>query len=265
MPHSGYKDEDVSVIYHTLDNIIEKARKQRHLVITGGDWNAEVGGRQEGGDINSVGMHGQGYRNARGDMFAKWSTNQELCIANTMSWKRWDVMWTHVHAGRKRIIHYLCIDSKIKQWLRDAATWPALDLGSDHRATFIALVIPARSGRRVTNKKRRNRKGWKPTNADAYQISMDAAVGKLQDRQGRASDNDVIRRRLEQRCMEIEEVIVEIAQTEQRLEEQQTKERLRLSEREKKNLIQERRRLRADGATDARQMQKVQKGSSEKP
>eukprot|EP00973_Karenia_brevis_P060175 8373477-Karenia_brevis.AAC.1 len=42
MPHSGYKDEAVQIMYETLGSLIRDARKKKRFVILGGDWNAEV-------------------------------------------------------------------------------------------------------------------------------------------------------------------------------------------------------------------------------
>jgi hypothetical protein len=84
MQHTGYADQAVEEVYDELDRCIKEARAQRKLVIVAGDWNAEVGAQHPGEKNSSVGCHGFGRRNHRGQMFANWCTSQSLVIANTM-------------------------------------------------------------------------------------------------------------------------------------------------------------------------------------
>jgi hypothetical protein len=62
MPTSGYKDEEVEVVYEHLEEKMENVKKNDNLIIPG-EWNAVVGEEQKG---DAVGKNGLGFRNNRG-------------------------------------------------------------------------------------------------------------------------------------------------------------------------------------------------------
>eukprot|EP00973_Karenia_brevis_P004081 560190-Karenia_brevis.AAC.1 len=110
MPHVGYSDLEVESTYQQIDDILAKTRAARHFALLGGDWNAEVGRRQPGEEGSAVGANGEGVRNPRGDLLAKWATHSNLKLENTCFRKTWDNTWTHVQNGRSRIIDYILVD-----------------------------------------------------------------------------------------------------------------------------------------------------------
>eukprot|EP00973_Karenia_brevis_P016737 2293132-Karenia_brevis.AAC.1 len=66
MPHCGYADTDVEAVYQQLSDVIKLERKRGHLVIVGGDWNAEVASASDAAAQGSVGQYGNPVGNARG-------------------------------------------------------------------------------------------------------------------------------------------------------------------------------------------------------
>ena len=84
MPHSGYPDEDVEAVYASLERILQEARRKKMRSILAGDFNAEVGSREEFDDPSILGLHGVPLRSRRGDWLLRWCTKFDLVIANTM-------------------------------------------------------------------------------------------------------------------------------------------------------------------------------------
>ena len=61
-PHAGLQDDKVEALHDAIDDEVDKARRRGSHVIIGGDFNAEVGARQEGEQSNP-----------RGETMAKWA------------------------------------------------------------------------------------------------------------------------------------------------------------------------------------------------
>ena len=158
MPHSGYEDKDVELMYDELDLL------GRRIYIVAGDWNAEVGGRLPWEENAAVGQHGSGPRNRRGDWFAQWANDHSMLISSTWFRKRWAKLWTHTQDDRERTIDYICLDRRARKWMIDPSVHEQLDLGSDHRAVIMVLRIPLRHQPSHEKKRKRQRSkkpvGW---------------------------------------------------------------------------------------------------------
>ena len=128
-PHAGLKDEKVEALYAAIDGEVEAARNRASLVVIGGDFNAEIGPRQEGEDDAIVGNYGEGQRHRRGETMAKWAWASRMTIVNTMFEKPWDKKWTHRRGDRKRIIDYFCVEKKRREAVHDLEVWDKLNLG----------------------------------------------------------------------------------------------------------------------------------------
>ena len=63
-----------------LGEVVDEAHKTNKQVIIGGDFNAEVGARQEYDDANCVGCEGSKVRNRRGSWLLQWATINKLSI-----------------------------------------------------------------------------------------------------------------------------------------------------------------------------------------
>eukprot|EP00973_Karenia_brevis_P047856 6641504-Karenia_brevis.AAC.1 len=82
--------------------MVDDGRSRGYLILIGGDWNAEIGRRQQGEDPLIVSDLSQGIRNERGDWFAKWAKSNAISIATLSFHASMEDTWTHIYDGRKR-------------------------------------------------------------------------------------------------------------------------------------------------------------------
>ena len=140
-PHSGYDDNSVQVMYDILHTVRAEARRKRIRTIICGEFNAVVGGREEYDDPRTIGQHGLDDCNARGRWLKHWATANRFMISNTFFSKRPAARVTHVGSNSsQRQIDYILLDWPLRLRLRDAASSPLLNLGSDHRAVRVRLT-----------------------------------------------------------------------------------------------------------------------------
>ena len=149
--HSGFKDETVEALRAAIGADIEAAKKRGATTLVGGDFNAEIGGRQPGEPESIIGTHADGTRNRRGEMMAKWAWASKLTIVNSRFQKPWEKMWTHIRQARKRVINYFCIEKLKRGAVQDLEVWEEVNLGSHHRAVRIILQI--RTAKRASGQK----------------------------------------------------------------------------------------------------------------
>ena len=139
-PHGGYPDAAVEELYSQLTSLCNKGKKLKRTVVVCGDWNAVVGGRVHGDDPRTVGLHGIGDRNSRGEWLAGWASSNEMCIANTMFRKQFDQQWIHKNADRNRQIDYCLCEWRLRRQLENAEACEDISVGADHRAVRIEIA-----------------------------------------------------------------------------------------------------------------------------
>lgn len=83
MPHSGYDDAEVQLLYDLLDAVRNEATKRFYLLTICGDWNAEVGCQQYDEEDGAIGPFSRGIPSMRGNWFAKKAWRAELKVVNT--------------------------------------------------------------------------------------------------------------------------------------------------------------------------------------
>ena len=79
-PTTAADDEEIEQFYVELDNIIKNHKKCRDMLLVIGDYNAKIG---EGRDNKTVGPHGLGTRNERGNRLIEFATKHKVFITNT--------------------------------------------------------------------------------------------------------------------------------------------------------------------------------------
>eukprot|EP00973_Karenia_brevis_P034866 4812040-Karenia_brevis.AAC.1 len=134
MPHCGYSDEAVDEVYQQLSTHIHQARQQERMTIIAGDFNAEARSNPEHNYLGAAGRFANPKGNERGEWLGRWAEDEQLVLVNTLFKNRWGRIWTHRQLERERQIDYICIDMKYRSCVIDAAVYPKIDLGSDHRA-----------------------------------------------------------------------------------------------------------------------------------
>ena len=159
-PHAGRPDREVEALYAAIEEDMEDAKRRKADIVIGGDFNAELGGRQQGEDSRIIGNHGGGSRNRRGEIMAKWAWRRKLTVANTMFAKKVSKTWTHSRLGRQRTIDCFCVAQSKRCMVQDVEVWRAVNMGSDHRAVRMMLQIRRKKGKRNGTGQERKQKSW---------------------------------------------------------------------------------------------------------
>ena len=182
MPHGGYGDEDVEVMYKQISSLLQEARKSERIILLSGDWNAEVQSDPGPTLDSAVGPYANASGNQRGMWLANWAQKENLAIANTFFRKRWGKVWTHSQNGRRRQIDYCMVEKKRWSSVEDARSGNFVDMGSDHRGVKVILDM----GPAAMKKRKRFKAlptggpfGWRPVDVDRYKKSLDACLNDL--------------------------------------------------------------------------------------
>ncbi|XP_014780677.1 uncharacterized protein LOC106876585 [Octopus bimaculoides] len=116
------------VVQLTLDNV-----PRRVVIILMGDWNAKVG--KSITNSSSVGQHGLGERNERGQDLVDFCITINLDIGNTIfqHHPRRLYTWTSPGDRFRNQIDYIMIQGRWRSALKNVRTRPGADCGSDHQ------------------------------------------------------------------------------------------------------------------------------------
>ena len=129
-PTTDHDDTEVEAFYEELDKTLQQL-KSTNIKIIMGDFNAKVGARRIG---NTVGSHGLGEINERGEMLVGWCQENDLVVANTWFENHPRRKWTWISPGDRyrNQIDYVLIQSRFRNAVLSAKTMPGADCGSDH-------------------------------------------------------------------------------------------------------------------------------------
>ena len=94
-----------------------------------GDLNAKVGSGREG---KTVGPHGLGERNDRGDRLVQLCESKDMVITNTWFKEHPRRLYTWRSPRDRSRIAFIAINNRFKRAVRGAKTYPGADCGSDH-------------------------------------------------------------------------------------------------------------------------------------
>jgi len=123
-------------------------------VLIGGDFNAEIGERNEFDDPLFIGKHTIGTTNPRGAWLKRFCSFNGLAISNTLYPKRKENITTYVGPNlRPRQIDYILVDRKTKRLLQDATSAQEPNIGSDHKAVRIRLRLDVKFKARKTKRR----------------------------------------------------------------------------------------------------------------
>ena len=167
-PHSGYADKHIQRMYTILSELHLDATNEQSDIIIGGDYNAEVGSRDDGDNNHIIGKHGLNETNTRGEWLKCWATAERLTICNTSFSKTIVNRTTFVGPnGRPRQLDYILVSQTLRRSLRDAGSTTILDLGSDHRAVKVTIRIDTHPSS-LKKKRRSSPTAWRSVDSELY-------------------------------------------------------------------------------------------------
>ena len=167
-PHTGYADDRVQELYDTLATIIDEAQTRKDHVIIGGDFNAEIGAHSEQDDTKYVGHFSIGVTNSRGAWLKRFCYIKSLTIANTLYPKHEKNITTYSGPqSRPRQIDFVLVGQKTKRLLRDAGSVDEVNMGSDHRALKVRMVLSVKRSRKSQHKREKS-VAWKNSNGAVF-------------------------------------------------------------------------------------------------
>ena len=95
-----------------LEHLIDQF-KPRHILLLGGDFNAEVGIRDA--NTTALGPFGPPKRNARGHQLIHFCQDQGLVIANTWTPQNNKTTWWHPRYNTGHLLDYFLVAKKLVQ------------------------------------------------------------------------------------------------------------------------------------------------------
>ena len=146
-PTSLSSDEEIETFYSQL-NLAMSICKNHNIKIVMGDLNAKVGVGAEG---QSIGPHGLGLRNERGDLWAEWCEEKELSVMNTWFKHRKTNLytWKSPDDQVRNQIDYFCVNYRFKNAITQCKTFPSADCNSDHNLLFANVVCKLKKLKKV--------------------------------------------------------------------------------------------------------------------
>ena len=126
-------DEEIEQFYEELDNIIKTHKKCRDMLLVEGDYNAKVGKCR---DNKTVGPHGLGTRNERGNRLIEFATKHKVFITNTWFEQERSARhkWTSPDDNTKNQIDYILASQIYRN-----TVYPGADCSSDHNLLVTRL------------------------------------------------------------------------------------------------------------------------------
>jgi endonuclease/exonuclease/phosphatase family metal-dependent hydrolase len=154
MPTSEYEDDEVEKLYYIIEEILEEDGKGDTNTIIIGDWNSFVGDESY---RNTVGPHGLGRNNHRGQMLINFCERNGLIVTNTWFRKHKRRLYTWKAPGdRSRYqLDYILVKHRFRNSLKDVHTLPGTDFDSDRN--FLVAKICTRLKKIIRFQKRRPR------------------------------------------------------------------------------------------------------------
>ena len=96
-----------------------------------GDFNAKIGSVKV---EDTIGPHGIGSRNDRGDKLVEWCLENDLAVMNTWFRHHKRRLWTWKSPGdlTRNQIDFIIINKRFRNSVNQAKTYPGADINSDH-------------------------------------------------------------------------------------------------------------------------------------
>ena len=147
-PTAECSEEEIEKFYQQLDQAVSQCKSQDIRVVMG-DLNAKVG---EGKRRNIVGNYGLGEVNDRGEMFIEWCEANKQVITNTWFKQHPRNLYTWRSPGDRyrNQIDYITINSRFRNAIKSARTYPGADCDTDH--ILLVCRLQLKLGKMVAKK-----------------------------------------------------------------------------------------------------------------
>ena len=130
MPHSGYAEEYVEVVYAQMDELMLNSKSKHIHTIVAGDFNADIG-------VQYSNISGSDFLlacNSRGLSLRQWCSLRNLHFGNEATPETSFERWTYKHGTERKQLDYFLVDQHFVKQVHHCKTCPSFDTGSDHRA-----------------------------------------------------------------------------------------------------------------------------------
>ena len=161
MPHTGYDDQNVDVVYTQLEDIISQAQQKHFRFILTGDFNADVCIQCDDDIFES---------NDRGIWLRQFCSLHSLDISNESSMASAPQRWTFKRRNCRKQLDYFLLDNEIVKNVCSCIAVDYFDTGSDHRAVELSFKTCYKFGKKASHTKRG--KSWS-TSTDKIQYQTD--------------------------------------------------------------------------------------------
>ena len=132
-PTTAADDEEIEQFYEEFDNIIKTHTKCRDMLLVIGDYNAKID--------KTVGPHGLGTRNERGNRLIEFATKHKVFITNTWFEQKRSARhtWTSPDDNTKNQIDYILASQRYRNTILNSKVYPGADCSSDHNLLVTRL------------------------------------------------------------------------------------------------------------------------------
>ena len=131
-PTNDADDDAKARFYDSLNHLLGRVGA-RDLVILMGDFNAKIGGQNEGYE-EVMGKHGVGKINENGELFVETCSNNNLVIGGSVFPHKTihKTTWVSPDHVTENQINHICICRKFRRTMEDVRTRRGADAASDH-------------------------------------------------------------------------------------------------------------------------------------
>lgn len=161
------------MFYNDINTAMSKVPTYFSIMV--GDFNAKLGKKQDESEF-SLGQHGIGKRNNRGNTLLQFLLEHNLHAMNTFFKKAKHRRWTWISSdgNTKNEIDFIITDRK--RLVQDVTVLNRVSVGSDHRMVRATIMVNLRRERKTLTKAS-NKKWTAVTNHDEYQRTITEHLG----------------------------------------------------------------------------------------
>lgn len=176
-PTSSHTDSEMEDFYEDVNTAL--CTTPTHYTLMIGDLNAKLGQRQDEAET-SMGYHGYGIRNERGQMLLDFLMQNNLYAMNSFFQKKPQRKWTWASPDGITKNEIDLITSNRRNIVRDVTVLNRISIGSDHRLVRALIELKPNKERLKLIKKTSTK--WKPIeDVVSYQQEVNVGLGHIEN------------------------------------------------------------------------------------